>query len=311
MTHHSEGSDPAPQPDEMHGASFKITFECASALRVLADVFDSMLDTVDIQVLNTPTFSGIMIEAMDTKQISLVVAQLQADVTMDCERTAFCVNTKTLQTVVKSAQPHFSIDISSVPGSSSVRLVAYESLSNSTVTRFTLPTLVCDEERSTLQDIDYKFHIDMETAVLKQIVRMVLLLGGDSLTFRVQQLCHGHDEKRTKSSKSKHTILTLSSGGNGHACDQEHTFYSLTEERDGASMMGTQTEIKNVPVDEDLETKYEEVFGAKHLQEFLKSIDRHTVTLRLDTGHPLIINHKLGVEDSFVCLAVAPQVVDE
>jgi hypothetical protein len=310
---------------------FKIVFECASAIRTLAEVMSNMLETVEVHVYRTEEFRGIKVEAMDPKQISLVVSQLHADVSMEgCEHTAFCVNTKTFHTCVRSAPAHYSISIESLSGSSSIRIVAYEALSNASITRFTLPTLVCDEDPVRFKDIEYKTFIDMDTGELKTIVGMCLKLQGDTLTFRVQQpaeergkgkgkgadgkmTAEGLEEavlaKRPKTAVAdrRHMVLTISSTG---SCTQEHTFYSYVEECGDACVAGKCDAISQVPENGDLETTYEESFGARHLSDFLRSIDRQTVTLRLQKEKPLIMHHKFGNEESYVCLVVAPQVAE-
>ena len=48
--------------------------------------------------------------------------------------TSFCINTKTLKTCVKSAPHHYAISIESLENSSHIKLTAYESLSNSSIT---------------------------------------------------------------------------------------------------------------------------------------------------------------------------------
>lgn len=287
---------------------FKIVFECASAIRMLADVLSNMLEIVELQVFKTEEFSGIMVEAIDSKQVCLVIAQLRADVTMSSEHARFCINTKTFNTCVKSTLAHYSISIESIPTTSSIKLVAYESLSNTSITRFTLPTLVCDQDPIKLKDQEYKYHIDMDTSTLKSIVRMCIALQGESLTFKVEQMRENaavEKRPRVESAAGKHTLLTISSNGN---CTQEHTFYSLADSNGSSNgtHSGICSEIASNPGGMDV--VYEEVFGARHMAEFLKSIDRQTVTLRLSKELPLIINHKFGVEDSYVCLVVAPQV---
>lgn len=292
----------------MDNVAFKVTFECATAIRTLADVVSNMLETVDIQVIRRDDFHGIMLEVIDAKQISLVIARLHAYVEMNVEHTSFCVNARTFNLCVRSAQPHFSVCLESVRGTSSVRLTTFESLSNTSMTRFLIPTLVCEQEPARLRDTDYKYHIDMDTATLKSIVRMCLALQGETLTLTVKQRAVSAATKAARTvANSTHTILVLSSNGN---CDQEHTFYSMTNARDDDSLVGTCVSIERPPHDDELEVMYEERFGAKHIADFLKSIEKNTLTLRLSREQPLIINHKFGSESSYVCLVVAPQAVE-
>lgn len=305
-------------------AQFKLVFECATALRTLADVMSNMLETVKIDVWRTESFSGIKIEAIDPKQISLVVSDLSAEVTMDCEHTAFALNTKLFHTCVRSAQPHYSISIESLRDSSSIQMVAYEALSNTSITKYTIPTLVCESERVRFRDIEYTTYIDMDTAELKNIVGMCIKLQGEALTFRVRRpkktvAALGVGEATTTGetgeeapakrprTEAGHMVLTVSSSG---ACTHEHTFYSYVKEVGDACVAGKCDAIAHVPSDNELETTYSESFGARHLADFLRSIDRNTVTLKLKESKPLIIHHKFGGEKSFVCLVVAPQIAD-
>ena len=293
---------------DMSVCAFKVTFECASALRTLADVLANLLETVDIHVVKSADFEGIRVEAIDAKQVCLVVSQVQADVEMDCPHTVFCVNTKTFNTCVRHSQAHYSLSVESVVGSSSIRLMSFETLSNSSVTRFTLPTLVCEDEQSRFHDIEYKLFIDMETSELKSIVSMCLRLQGETLTFKVRQPKVEHDSNKRARSDRRHMVLTISSTG---ACQQEHTFYSYVEPHGDDCVVGKCDVVAATPNDEELETTYEESYGARVLGDFLRSIDRHTVTLRLKKEKPLILHHKFGAVDSHVCLVVAPQVTDE
>lgn len=302
----TEVSNTAPtEMVDLSVASFKLTFECATAIRTLCDVMSNMLDTVEMHVWNTPEFSGLKIEAMTGNQISLVVGQLRAEVEMNCAHTAFCVNTKTLNTCVRSAPPHYALNIESDTGSSSVRLKAFETLSNTSIMRFTLPTLVCDAEPVRFKDIEYTTFIDCDTSELKSIVSMSLKLQGDTLNFKVQRPNESTDSAKRQRKERRHLVLTISSTG---CCTQEHTFYSYLEDRGDNCVAGKCDAMANLPDTADLDTTFDEVYGARQLSDFLRSIDRQTVTLRLKQEKPLILHHKFGKEDSFVCLIVAPQV---
>lgn len=306
--HMSETTNKEADIVDLSKAQFKIVFECVTALRTLADVMSNMLNTVKIDVWNSEKFRGIKVEAMDPKQISLVIGQIATEVKMDCEHTAFCIDTKTFNTCVRNAPAHFCISIESFLGSSSIRMVAYEPLGNACVTTYTLPTLVCDQEAVHFLPIKYKTFIDMDTSELKSVVGLCLKLQGDTLAFKVRQPIRDEGAAKRPRQDRKHMVLTISSTGQ---CTQEHTFYSYVEDVGDACVAGKCDAVSQVPDEKELQTTYEEVFGARHLSDFLRSIDRNTVTLRLLTGKPLIIEHKLGGEDAYVSIVVAPQIQEE
>ena len=289
--------------DDIATNDFKISFESCSALRTLADVLANMLTTVELRIVKTPKFEGLVVEAVNANQIALVVAQIAAKVEMGSERTSFCIDTAIFKTCVKSAQAHFSIDMHSAKGDTSIELCAYELLSNTCTTKFRLPTLICESQDVRLEEIEYKYYLDIKTDTLKSIVRMALALKGEDITFRVQQ---------PKSPQAKKcTVLTISSMGQ-NGCEQEHTYFSSNEELNGATSINAGQEVNSeVAASAELETKYKEKFAAKHLSDFLRSIDRMSLTLRLARRMPLVVHHKLGMEESYVCLVVAPHVNDD
>lgn len=304
---------PDAEVTDLSAADFKVTFECTNAIRTIAEVLHNMLETVDVHVWATDAFRGIKIQTMDSMQTSLVIASLRADVTMDCcEHTAFCVNTKVFHTCVKSAQPHYSIHLASTPRSSSLVMTAFDALSNASLTRFTLPTLVCNEDPVEFNDIEYQFQIDMETNCLRSILKMSTSLNAERLTFRVQQPTAAAAKRQRM--EGKHTVLTISSDG---ACSTEHSFYSLT--KDGGTTTTVCDELSagsggggGMAAEEEMETKYEEIFATRRLAEFIKSIDRQTITLCLSANSPIVINHRFGNDDaSSVCLVAAPITPEE
>ena len=101
-------------------------------------------------------------------------------------------------------------------------------------------------------------------------------LRGETLTFTVKQR-RAADGKRARTA-TKDTVLTISSNGD---CEQEHTYYTSAEACDDDSMVGSLREIEALGEDDDMEVMCENQYGAKQMQDFLKSIDKHSVTLRL------------------------------
>ena len=67
----------------------------------------------------------------------------------------------------------------------------------------------------------------------------------------------------------------------------------------------------NAVNDDDLDTKYDEMFAANQLATFLKSIDRQSITLRHEKDAPLVINHLLSGGESFVCLVLAQKIKED
>ena len=283
--------------DSADSTNFKLSFETTNSIRTLTDIVSNVLKNVELQVVKTPTFEGIKIESIDAKQVCLIVAHLRCTVEKCEEDTKWCVDTGILNTCLKSVPQHYSLDISNAPNSSDIFLHAYESLSQTYTTRFKLPTLVSEVDRVTLSDLDYSYTIEIDLTTLRSIVRNTLALRGSDILLRV--------EEPNSASNHRHTILSIISEGNA---EQHHMFHSVTDTNDGnACVIRTDQNEISATYDSPLVKKYEEVFSASYLNDFLKSMERHIITMKLSPKKPLILTYPLGGDESYVCFVLAPR----
>ena len=111
-------------------------------LHTLCDVMSNMLDTVDIQVIKRDDFSGIMIEAIDAAQVSLVAAQLRADVVMQDGTDQHCSASTARPSTPASAARSPLLDLHGVAARQLVDPADALSSFKTSITKFTVPTLV-------------------------------------------------------------------------------------------------------------------------------------------------------------------------
>lgn len=283
--------------------SFNLTFEATSPLRILVDVVSNVLNRVEFKILKSSEQEGIHIESIDAKQICLIVAQLGCKVLGNpsmINNTKFCVDTSVFNTCLKAVPQHYSIDIKNEPDSSDVVLSAYESLSQTYTSAYKIPTLLNEAEPVSLSDLSYNYTIEMDLSTLRTIVKNTIALKGSDITFRVEE------PEQDASSGGRHTILSILSEGQAK---QHHMFHSVTDTKDNASCIirTDQAEIDTAFSSKKLVKKYEEVFSANYINYFLKSMERHIITMRLSPGKPLILNYSLGNADSYICFVLAPR----
>lgn len=285
---------------EEEADGFELTFDSTSSLRILVDVVASLLSRAEFHVSRMEGGDGLLtVEAIDPKKVCYVVAHLQCGLGKYAGSPCFTVNTDDLSKCLKTVPQHYAVSISDAINS--VQMRAYEALSGASyMMNFDISTMVSDEKSVKLMQQDYDHEIEMDTGTLRNIVKNCISLRGTDLTMKVQN-------KKT-SEKSSHMILTISAEGT--TVKQEHVFHSKRVWReDGSSVIQTEHETAVSPSkDCEFEVCFEECYSAQYLSLFLKNLDRHALTMRLQKNKPLILTFPLGGRDgSFVSLVLAPR----
>jgi hypothetical protein len=283
------------------GVGFDLTFDNLQPLRILVDVIQNILQRVEIKVVKSDSFEGIHIECIDPKHVCLIVARLCANVKSCSEDTTFCVDTTTFNTCLKAVQPHFSLTMKNTNNSADIQMCAYESISNNYFTTFNVPTLVHDGDSVKLTDLDYEYTIEMDLNTLRNIVKNTLALKGNKINLTIEV------PKETVS--YNYTVFTITTDG---AATQKHQFHSVTENRPGSTcVIRTEEGGVDIPEVNNFEKKYDGDFSAHYLVNFLKSMERQVISMRLSAGKPLILNYPLGTESSYICFVLASKANDD
>lgn len=303
---------PAPGADAV-----KVVFEQTQSLRTLVDVINNILTRVTIKVVKDAAFEGIQIECIDPKQVCLVAAKLRCSVPICPEGGAeLCVVTSVLNTCLKAVAQHYSLDIESgvesapagdgAPAVAAAELVmrAYESISNNYWTTFRVPTLHLESDPVQMSKLTYEYTIEMDLITLRNIVKHTLALHGKEITLMIEEPLAKHNYQ--------YTVFTISTDGDAQ---QQHQFHSVTEDRGagGTCVIRTEEEGVELPRVADLTCKMCESFSAEYLNYFLKSMERHVITMRITkttASRPqraLVVTYPLGSDESHVCLMLAPR----
>ena len=292
-----------------------VVIESASAIRTLCGIFDSMLDFVEVRLRKSASFEGIAVEATDATQVSLVSAQLACRVSIDSsnadddgnggdELGGFCVNARTFAVCMKSALAHSRVIIESIAESGGIRVALFDPRAPTSIKRFTISTQERDDEPMRLRDHVCMYHIQMPVSCLMPIVRMCSQMGGDALTLEVAHPAARAGKKRSAPDVTR-AVLTISSHG---ACTQEHTYYWTTETHgDGVVVVKSPRAVSDPCEKVQMDTTFRQSYTAKHLERFLKRVDRPSITLKLGHDGRLVIYHEF-MASSFVSFVLAPHV---
>lgn len=285
---------------------FKLTFTNPQSLKTLVDIVSNILSECHFQVCTGTDgpFVGILIESIDNKQVCMITARLacQAEGAED----VFCVKMSTLNTLLRSVQSHCCVDVARADGSPDVSICSYETSPSECRSRFSLRTLAKEPDRVHLDDIDYEYTVEIDLVALRQYVKMAKDIKADVMEFVVE-------EPRAQHTDARHTYLKLSAGSDDVQMLQ--CFHSVTEAapdegappnvtiRTDACRGGATPGIGG----ENLRVCYRERFSVDYLGYFMKSMERHHLTMRLSSGKPLILQYPLGNEESYIRFVLAPR----
>lgn len=303
--------------------SFSLTFECTSSLRTMVSVISELLQRADFEVTMEEKDGKkgfLSVESVDPKQVCLVLARLSCSMKGHNGSPRFFVSTSDLMTTLKSIPHHYQLDISSTDVSN-LHLFARDPICKTHEMSFKLNTLMQDEDpfNGKMNEMDYDFTLEVDTHTLRRFVRTTKELHGEDVLFKIEQPKKGRGGK-------KHTILTLEAQGT--TVELKETFHSITDERKDGTVICTDHEERRDDLEggggggrwgeeeegerEEIEKDviYKDSFGASYISSYLKHLDKHTLTIRLSEGKPLVLSFPLGSDHTknYICLVLAPKV---
>lgn len=282
--------------------NWRLKFDQTAPLRMLMDIIHNLITRVQVQVVKSEDFSGIIIESVDTKRVCLICAKLECEVVSDSSGCLdeFCVDTQTISTCLRSIASHYSVDIYNC--GDEISMISYEVLSCTYTSHFKLPTLIHDAEKISLDDLDYDHIVEIDLVTIRGIVKNCLALKGDTITILVQAPVSGDATQK---------MVTIISKGNA---TQEHKFYSSTDSIDGEMgkkvIRTTQDVNVNTIGDTPMKELYNETFSAAYLNLFMKSMERQVLEMKLTKGMPLIITYPLGADGSSIRFVLAAKLTE-
>lgn len=289
-------------------SQWKITFDQTQGLRTLVEVVGNILKSINFRIEydeNRGKTHFLCIDSVDPKQVCMIQAR------MSCEKAqiaqgadnAFCVDSSIFNLILKNVQPHYSLEMEKFTNSADIVVRAYEALSSSHSTRYELPTLVDESMSMNLDEMLYKYTVEIDLVTLRQIVKMSRELQADNLNFSVRQPV-------AQESGTLHSTLTIACKGETGA-SQAHSFLSTTvvqEASDACVITAVTDAAVQDCVDsfkEDCAEVYRGSFATDYLGLFLKSMERSIITMKLSEDKPLLLRYPLGADTSYICFVLA------
>lgn len=287
---------------------FHVTFDCTASLRTLLEALSAIFSRgVEFKLTRVSEEEALLkVEAIDNSQVCIVKSSVRCRIVSLVGEPTFTVDTSVLNTCLKSVQPHYSLDLFSRPQSSDVTLRLYESIARTHVVNFHVSTMVSPGVQiPPLEDITFNFTLEFDAPTLRNCIRSCRETHANDVSFTIEVPKNGPNDRG-----HVHMIVTISAEGT--CVSQERVFHSIVDTQrgsGGSSVIVTEHEEEvSWAKPDDLEKRFHGSFSINYLALFLKCIEKHMVTARLESGKPLVLTYPLGSDDSFIVLVLAPKI---
>ena len=283
---------------------FVCTFDQTNGLRTMIEVVGNILTRINLRLIKDEATGRffLCIDSIDPQHVCMIQARLNCEKVTDLHETVdFCIDSNLLNLCLKGIPTHYSLDIMKRRDTADIHIRAYETLSNSHQMFFKIPTIVDDSETMQLNDMSYKYTIEIDLGTLRQIVKM-------STSLRASEIALSVKEPKNDSQPISRTAFTIGASGDAQ---QEHTFFSATmqedDEHNKVIRAATDASSPEGRENEELVTTYTDAFSSSYLNLFLKSMERQIITMKLSKDKPLILHYELGADKSYICFVLAPR----
>jgi len=293
------------------GMDFVVTIPHPQAFNNLIYIMAHVIQDCHFTVMSTPTFSGLCVNSYDSRACCMVIARFTCDVKMKTSALHyFCVKMATLKTLLTSVQPRQILEISRAVGEANIRLTAYDSHDMTRYQECELGTLDRDPENDVLDKFDSDYTVEIQLNEFRGLVKMAKDLKADDLTFEILE------PKERGDLRCSYLVLTIDGEAkcrNVYTSITEWDTETKTETSSVVIRTAEQTagDHKRMPHVDLLTKKLEERFSITYLTNFMASMKRDMLTIRLSSkGEPMVLYHPLG-GDSHVSFVLAPRAKDE
>lgn len=288
--------------------SFHITFDCTASLRTLLEALSAMFTRgVEFKIVPTGDDEAFLkVEAIDASLVCIVKSSVRCRIVKLVGEPTFTIDTSVLNTCLKSVQAHYSLDIFSTPNSSEITMRLYESIARTHVVLFRVSTMVSPGFTiPPLEDISFRFTLEFDAPTLRNCIRSCRETQANDVKFSI-------DVPKCGANERGHVHMMVTIAAEGVSVSQERVFHSIVDTQRGSGESSTvivteHEEEVSWQKHDDMEQRFSGSFSINYLALFLKCIERHMVTARLETGKPLVLMYPLGSDDSFIVLILAPK----
>jgi hypothetical protein len=289
------------------GKDFVVTIPHPQAFKNLVEIMGHVLQDCHFTIIATPSFCGLCVNSYDDRNCCMIIARFACDTRVHgAAAHHFCVKMPIINALLKSVAPRQCLEISRSSGQSQVQMVAYDSHDQARYQEFVLDTLDREPEEDVLDKFNSDYTVEIQLNEFRGLVKMAKDLKAEDLTFEILE------PKETGTLRCSYLVLSIDGDAK---CRNVYT--SLTEWNSSSDPAASSVVIRTaeqtagnhrrMPARALLMSCLEERFSINYLTNFMASMKRDMLTIRLSSkGEPMVLFHPLG-GDSHVSFVLAPR----
>ena len=300
---------------------FRCRFSQTVAFKSFFENLGNVLAEVTLEVRSVPgDFAGIVADSMDPSSVTLVHGKIagQVELNVPLEQAIFCITIKDVLDIFPNIHPQHFVEIYRVRGCTDITMHIFEPSLRASNFQFRIQTLDKSIDTLELNDMHYSYYVEVELNAFKNALKTAKNQSAES----IQLLIYENEEEAEQGQKSIFFVIRY----RGVRTSVSFPFESkvLTRSSEGAPLQIKAIEHESSAGSEDacdqgmqlhdrleeLEPTYQGSFLSRYLFQFVKSMERSNITLRLARDKPLIIDYPLGCSSTdglrFVLAPTAP-----
>jgi hypothetical protein len=290
---------------------FYLRFAQSLTLKTWMDVISCVLHDCRFVVACDGAFRGISVETIDPSKICMVQARLAAsDLELPFGPRNFCIRTNHLVSSLRGATPQQFVDVWSIKDSKEVQVEAFEPNVSSFSQRTTIRELQdCEDSAGCLDSMRYEIYVEIDLTNFRNAVKAAK--DHKVQTLQLAVYVPRKDEGMRATSRVT-TFFTMRFDGDEVSSVITHQSSSepAADGSGGTSIRatdGTACEFSAIPPEDELSVLFRERYLVEYLMHFVKAMERHTLTLRLAPGLPLLLEYPFGGgSENFIRFVLAP-----
>jgi hypothetical protein len=165
-----------------------------------------------------------------------------------------------------------------------------------------------DRNKDEMKNQHHEYNVELDIAWLRNSVSMCKALKAKNVTLQVHEGKAGGSQRDDDDPTKPSTIFTIKVEGES-GCTQrrvETDASSADSVRPITQASGEERKDKTELDPKKYALACEEMFNAEYINNFLKSMEKSSVAIRLGSGKPLFLTYALDASGSFVCFILAP-----
>lgn len=274
------------------------------ALKALVENISHIIAEIEIAVEKSDEFTGIRIEMLDDMRVCMVMAKLPCEVYLNSAWLSvnptgtFRINSEALLLVMRQVESQYTVDISQRVDDDRITCQSCEHLTQRDVLVARIPTLALQSTGVVkLKDVAVTFDVVLQLHTMRSVIKMCGEINAPDVMLKIEEAVAPNGET--------HEIFSISADGS--RMEMRRQFVGVRDDDDtiqvdesqGAGDIDTQANERR--------TVFSEAYSTKYLNNFLRSMSRTTVELKLSPQQPLFLRYPLGTRDASVTFVLAPK----